>query len=106
MVKDRGLSHKAWWSCTEDKIVSFRLTHMQPVQIKGVKYGLLSLPVSQAYLFPIYRLPVNQILGCICFTVNSVLLKILLHLFCYWEVNAYNTAGARKGTKRLSYLWL
>lgn len=72
------------------------------MQINSAELGLPSLHGNRAYLFPVYRLPVNRILGYVCFIVNSVLLKSLLCLCGNQEVNGYNTAGARRGTERLS----
>lgn len=57
----------------------------------------LGIPFShsyQAYLFPSYRLLVTHILDYVSFIITSVLLKSLLCLFSYQEVNGYCTAEA------------
>jgi len=70
------------------------------MQINGTESGLPSLHGNRAYLFPTYRLPVNQILGYVCFITNSGLLRSLLSLCGNQEVNGYNPAGPRRGTER------
>lgn len=65
----------------------------------------LGIPFShgyQAYFFPSFRLPVTHILGYISFIITSVLLKTLLCLFSYQEVNGYCTAEALSGWEALS----